>query len=653
MAKRTRIALFLVMALIAASCGGSSGTDTAEAVNVSDAGAEATAPKPEDPSAPETPEATTAPQQTATSTPDATTAPVGADAGSTAAAVEAGLWSDNVVITVNDNGTFRYESDGLPSHELPDQFLVPNLDTMPPFEGDDIEGSFNIANTDGLIVASPLDVEITTLPVYSEEITLTSLSTIGVMVSGAPLFNDYEDQSREFVAIDDNLSLDGVYFIDACNGHPLATGDSYHYHGIPYCITDNVDAAGEHSTMIGVLLDGFPIYGPQDENGVELTNDDLDDCSGHVGATPEFPEGIYHYHLTEDGAPYSIDCFHGEIDYGGAAGGGGGGDRPEGGGGGAPEGDDESAQGGGPGGPPDLTDAAVTLGVSEEDLTAALGERPYDFEAAAAALGVDVADLQAALPTPPDRGERPEGGGGRGERPEGDAPADGQDESADVAVDPAVLAANSEVALNAQWGDNVTITIEGATLIFQSNGLPSHEYLDVYLGDGRDGKFIAGGVDAYDAYFEIPVVPLLAVTPTETPGGAIGVAISGAVFFDPYEGDGSGTIANDDNETIDGIPFIDACGGHPLPNGVSYHYHGIPFCITDAIDTAGEHSALIGYLFDGYPIYGPQDVDGSVPDDLDACLGHVGETPDHEGETYHYHVIPTANYISECFTGVS
>jgi len=562
------------MALIAASCGGS---DTE-----SDTGAETTAPTSEGTSPTETPEATAAPQPAATSTPDPTTAPVGTGAGSTAAAVAAGLWSDNVVITVNDNGTFRYESDGLPSHELPDQFLVPNLDTMPPFEGDDVEGSFNIANTAELIVASPLDIEITTRPVYSEEITLTSLSTIGVMVSGAPLFNDYEDQSREFVAIDDNLALDGVYFIDACNGHPLATGDSYHYHGIPYCITDIVDVAGEHSTMIGVLLDGFPIYGPQDVGGVRLTNDDLDECSGHVGATQEFPEGIYHYHLTEDGAPYSIGCFHGEIEYGG-------GDRPEGGG----------------------------------------GDRPERG-----------------------RGERPEGG----ERPDGAAPANGRDESAesaDVAVDPDVLATNSAIALNAQWGDNVTITIEGTTLIFQSNGLPSHEYLDVYLGDGRDGKFIAGGVDAYDAYFEIPLVPQLAGTPTETPGGAIGVAISGAVFFDPYEGDGSGTIANDDNETIDGIPFIDACGGHPLPNGVSYHYHGIPFCITDAIDTAGEHSALIGYLFDGYPIFGPQDIDGSVPDDLDACLGHVGETPDHEGETYHYHVIPTANYISECFTGVS
>jgi len=628
------VALLLLLALTAAGCGGASDTNT---VDNSDAATAAT------PSAihTESPDDKSAAESVASAP-----AALDADGSLTAAAVEAGLWSGNVAITVGD-GTFRYQSDGLPSHELPDQFLVPNGDNRPPFEGDDIEGSFNIANTDELIVASPLDIEITTNPVYSDDITLTSLATIGVMISGSPLFNDYEDQTRQFVAVDDNISLDGVYFIDACNGHPLASGDSYHYHGVPYCITDSVDVAGEHSTMIGVLLDGFPIYGPRDADGVELTNDDLDECSGHVGPTPEFPEGIYHYHLSEDASPYSIDCFHGEIDYGGGGGGGGQAGGQDGGGG---EGGGRPPQdGGGPGGAPDLSEAAATLGVSVDELTAALGERPYDFAAGAETLGIDAAVLEAALPAPPERGDRPDAGGGA----QGAAPDNGDAGEPDVAVDPDVLEANREIARNAQWGDNVTITIEGSTLIFESDGLPSHEFLDLYLGDGRDGKFIAGGVDAYDASFEIPLVPQRAETPTETPGGAIGVAISGAVFFDPYEGDGSDTVANDDNETIDGVPFIDACGGHPLPNGLSYHYHGIPFCITDAIDTDGQHSELIGYLFDGYPIYGPQDIDGSVPNDLDECLGHVGETPDHDGEVYHYHVIPTANYISECFAGVS
>lgn len=222
----------------------------------------------------------------------------------------------------------------------------------------------------------------------------------------------------------------------------------------------------------------------------------------------------------------------------------------------------------------------------------------------------------------------------------------GSGDSDDAAVREAVL-------IGAGWSDNVEITLDGDTAHFSSDGLPSHEYLDTYLADGRDGKYIAGGVESYNASFSFPLVPTPADTPSDTGNGAIGVAISGAVFFDPFEGDGSGTVANDDNSEIDGVPFIDACGGHPLPNAIQYHYHGIPFCITDVIDSPGEHSRIVGYLFDGYPIYGPQDVDGEPPSDLDACLGHTGPTPEFDEDTYHYHVSADANYISECLTGVA
>ena len=243
--------------------------------------------------------------------------PPAAATGSTLAAVNAAQWGPNVSIQVTDT-SFVFSSNGYPSHELPDQFLVPADGNMPPFSDDDIDADFNIANTSELILESPISETITLNPVYSSTTTDTTLGTIGVTISGVPIFNDYEDFGREFVALDDNLSLNGVYFIDACNGHPLANGLSYHYHGVPYCITDAVDVAGQHSTVIGFLLDGFPLYGSKDAGGTTITGASLDACSGHFGPTPEFPDGIYHYHLTEDMAPYSIDCFHGEIEgYGG------------------------------------------------------------------------------------------------------------------------------------------------------------------------------------------------------------------------------------------------------------------------------------------------------------------------------------------------
>ena len=578
-------------------------------------------------------------QETPTAQPDSSDAaePTAADSWDTTAGVEAAQWGDNVAITIGD-ATWRFESNGIPNHELPDQFLVPQTGSFtPPVT----EAEVSVVDTSVAVTEVTVDETITLAPVYSDETSDTNLGLIGVTISGAQLFNDYEDPDRSFVAVDDNFSIDGVFFVDSCNGHPLALqadgtgGGNYHYHGIPYCLTDIVDTAGEHSTVLGFLVDGFPFYGPQGLGGATVTSDELDECSGHVEATPEFPNDIYHYHLTEDRSPYTVDCYHGEV----AAGNGQAAGAP---------GDDEGAAGatgdaGGPGGPPDFTDAAAALGVTADELQAALGTPPFDMDAAAEALGISAADLQDALPAPP-------GGGDNG-------PAPAQEDTAEAPaaqdVDEDELAIRSLVLENAQWADSVTISIDGTTVRFESDGLPSHEYLDVYLGDGRDGKFIAGGVDAYAASFEFPIVPTMAATPSSTGNGAIGVAISGAVYFDPYEGNGSDTVANDDNTTIDGIPFIDACGGHPLPNGISYHYHGIPFCITDAVDTAGEHSVLIGYLFDGYPIYGPQDTGGNEPTDLDSCLGHTGATPEFDDDTYHYHVVSTANYISECLSGIS
>lgn len=559
----------------------------------------------------------------------AATDSVGDDSTSTLAGVEAAAWSDNVVIEI-DAESFTFVSDGIPSHEVADEYLVPTTGQFtPPVTGDEVSA----VSADIAIVESPVDVTIPLVPAYSETTTETNLGIIGVVISGAQLFNDYEDPDRSFVALDDNFSIDGVSFVDACNGHPLAlladgtgAGD-YHYHGVPYCITDTIDADGQHSSILGFLLDGFPFYGPHDTDGATITSDDLDECSGHVGPTPEFPDGIYHYHLTEDRSPYTIDCYHGVVDSDTGAG------QPVGG-----PGDDAAAPGA-----PDFSEAAASLGVSVDELEAALGQPPFDLDAAAEALPVTAAELQAVLPPPP--GDAPEPA-------DSDAAAADSTDASDDANE-AELALRAAVVERAAWSANVTISIDGATVTFESDGLPSHEYLDTYLGDGPDGKFIAGGVEAYDARFSFPLVPTEADTPTETGDGAIGVAVSGAVFFDPYEGNGSATVANDDNETIDGIPFIDACGGHPLPNAVSYHYHGIPFCITDALDADGQHSALIGYLFDGNPIYGPQDVGGDEPTDLDDCLGHTGPTPDFEDDVYHYHVSSTANCISECYSGVA
>jgi len=296
----------------------------------------------------------------------------------TAEAIESAPWHDNVEITMQpETNSFNYKSNGIPSHGFATQYLIPSDPTDQPFKDKPAE-FFDVANSADYFTESELETTITTRPVYSETPTDTSLGLIGVAINGARIFNDYEDFERAVTAQDDQVVHDHVAFLDNCNGHTLVDGTNYHYHGIPVCITEATAQPGKHSAMIGVLADGFPVYANNDVGGIVVTNDDLDECSGHFGTTPEFPDGIYHYHLTADEAPYMIDCYHGEVEETGAEG--------------------PNGQG------PDFAAAANELGVTEDALKEALGtSMPPDFGAAAQALGISEDALTTALPAPPGR----------------------------------------------------------------------------------------------------------------------------------------------------------------------------------------------------------------------------------------------------------
>ena len=86
---------------------------------------------------------------------------------------------------------------------------------------------------------------------------------------------------------------------DKYNGHPTGTSQ-YHYHVEPLYLTT---VKSTKSGLMGFLLDGFPVYGPQEENGTTVVSSGLDAYHGHTHATIDFPNGIYHYHFTAD-APY-------------------------------------------------------------------------------------------------------------------------------------------------------------------------------------------------------------------------------------------------------------------------------------------------------------------------------------------------------------
>ena len=100
-------------------------------------------------------------------------------------------------------------------------------------------------------------------------------------------------------------------------------------------------------------------------------------------------------------------------------------------------------------------------------------------------------------------------------------------------------------------------------------------------------------------------------TPVYTALGNTGLWSNGVAIFNPKDGqywNGSAFVNGSTNTgfnrnalVYEGISF-DACLGHPAPNG-AYHNHVNPACLYNYTNTT-VHSPIIGYAFDGFPVYG-------------------------------------------------
>ena len=187
---------------------------------------------------------------------------------------------------------------------------------------------------------------------------------IAFAVNGVAIYGPEDGPGGDAVA-----GQEGAYeedrqhvWLGLCHGHS-GPGGEYHYHADANCVhwhpegeqnwlnysMESSRTVAEHSPIIGFALDGYSIYGfvgwDDDEEVVEMTSSyrlkdgetgyngiddyeyvaglgDLDSCNGHYAATPDWPEGIYHYHSTWEngeggiGFPYFINCYRGELSSG-------------------------------------------------------------------------------------------------------------------------------------------------------------------------------------------------------------------------------------------------------------------------------------------------------------------------------------------------
>jgi hypothetical protein len=209
------------------------------------------------------------------------TSPTGSDNSSLPAVYQ--RFKSTVTIKV-DGSTVVLTSNGVPDHNSP-YFGVGNPGYEAPTAGMTVNPN-KIASQD-FVIRVPLSPATTTA-------SDTPMGPIGMATNGVAIFNQYaagkQPVASEFPTF------------DRYNGHPQQTG-VYHYHIEPVWLT-----SVSTSAFIGVLLDGFPIYGPTEATGSLPAG--LDSCNGHTHATADVPNGIYHYHVTTN-TPYISGCFKG------------------------------------------------------------------------------------------------------------------------------------------------------------------------------------------------------------------------------------------------------------------------------------------------------------------------------------------------------
>jgi len=129
-----------------------------------------------------------------------------------------------------------------------------------------------------------------------------------------------------------------------------------------------------------------------------------------------------------------------------------------------------------------------------------------------------------------------------------------------------------------------------------STGIPSHPI----------GPWAANPNDATDQAheFQIPRHPQPATNHLNTPLGPIGTFVNGVPMFNTKDGFKYNNWWNQNAVVAEAISF-DNCLGHPQMAGM-YHYHQVPQCLLVQLGDLGvEHSPIIGWAFDGYPVYGP------------------------------------------------
>jgi hypothetical protein len=207
-----------------------------------------------------------------------------------------------------------------------------------------------------------------------------------------------------------------------------------------------------------------------------------------------------------------------------------------------------------------------------------------------------------------------------------------------------------QVEGNVTWISEFNISLNGSgKRIIAGNALPDHPTgifpIDpasiAYQYDRNTNEILARQI-----LFEFPVIPEIASEVSCVNFGASGISLSGSVIYH-----GASTLGND----AAAHEILDSHGGHSDGTN-TYHYHYPTKDLQNHIAPhVSGHSAIMGYMLDGFGIYGPHGEDGEIiwSKDLDECHGHTHPVL-WDGEMvnlYHYHWTYDFPYNIGCYKG--
>ena len=232
--------------------------------------------------------------------------------------------------------------------------------------------------------------------------------------------------------------------------------------------------------------------------------------------------------------------------------------------------------------------------------------------------------------------------------------------------------------------NRVSISRQGDSLVIRSNGIADHSTGNF---PNRNNPH---AISEQNYIFVIDATPSKARRVTDVERSAFGVALNG-IPFDPnaaewWQRDRQSGWSYDPF-AMAGQLGLDRNNAHVQPNG-AYHYHGLPFgLLSRSAQAGGEHSALVGFAADGFPVYAQYGLtngkiaeqrssyqlrSGSRPSgpggrydgvfiedyvyavvsgDLDACNGKDTVTPENPEGTYAYFITDEFPYIPRCWVG--